>query len=68
MSLYKQLPNDLLAGFFVEISKNIEKGILSAAMYSEIAIIKAAADIRGLSERDLRKIYQSEIVPLLCED
>ena len=63
MSLYDQIPNDFLAGFFVEITKNIEKGILSAAMYSEIDLIRAVADRRGLSERDLREIYRRELMP-----
>lgn len=63
MSLYEHLPDELLAGFFMEINKNIEKGILSKAMYSEIALIKAAAGKRGMSEMDLRKVYHEEIEP-----
>ncbi|ASS92904.1 hypothetical protein [Peribacillus simplex] len=57
MSLYEELPDDLLAGFFMEISKNIKKGILSEAMYYEIGLIKRAANKRGLSEMNLRAIY-----------
>jgi thiaminase len=63
LSLYEQLPDDLLAGFFVEMSKNIEKGILSEATYHEIALIKAAADKRALSEMNLREIYCEKIGP-----
>lgn len=39
LSLYKNLSDDMLAGFFVEISKNIEGGILSDAMQYEIRLI-----------------------------
>ncbi|RWR12580.1 hypothetical protein QNH23_16600 [Siminovitchia fortis] len=63
-SLYEQLPDDLLAGFYVEIRKNIKKGILSETMYHEIALIKAAAEKRGVSERELYEIYQKQIKPL----
>ncbi|MEK4031360.1 hypothetical protein MKZ02_23070 [Pseudobacillus sp. FSL P4-0506] len=61
MSLYDQLPDDLLAGFFVKINKNIKKKILSEAMYLEIALIKAAAEKRGLSELDLRRVYVKQV-------
>ncbi|MGG2063741.1 MULTISPECIES: hypothetical protein [unclassified Bacillus (in: firmicutes)] len=57
MFSYKELSDDLLAGFFVEISRNIKKGILSKAMYHEIALIRAVAEKRKLSELDLKKIY-----------
>ena len=62
LSLYDRIPNDFLAGFFVEFNKNIKKGILSAAMYQEIDLIRAAADRRGLSEKDLREIYRRELM------
>ncbi|MGG3912231.1 hypothetical protein [Peribacillus simplex] len=35
-SLYDKLPFELLAGFYFEINKNIEKGILSDAMYHDL--------------------------------
>lgn len=57
MSIYKRLPNDLLIGFFMEINKNIEKGILSEAMYHEIDLIKTEMEKRNLSEVDLQKIH-----------
>lgn len=63
-SLYEQLPDDLLAGFYVEISKNIKKGVLSEAMYHEIALIEEAAEKRRVSELDLHEIYQKQIKPL----
>ena len=40
LSLYKQLSDALLVGFFIEINKNIAKGILSTTMYQEIDLIK----------------------------
>ncbi|KON68699.1 hypothetical protein AKG34_07710 [Peribacillus butanolivorans] len=48
-SLYDRLPLDLLTGFFYEINKNIEKGILSNAMYHEIRLIEQSALKRGIS-------------------
>ncbi|MED2760733.1 hypothetical protein P4283_01285 [Bacillus thuringiensis] len=61
MSVYEQISNDLLAGFYVEIKKNIQRGILSEAMYHEIALIREVAEKRNLSERDLEKIYEEQI-------
>lgn len=63
MSVYEQLPNDLLAGFFVEISNNIRKGLLSEAMYHEIALIKTVAEKRKISELDLQQIYEEKVKP-----
>ena len=57
MSSYDKLSDQLLAGFFVEINKNIKKGMLSEAMNYEIALIQAAADKRGLTKLDLQKLY-----------
>ncbi|MGZ9816967.1 hypothetical protein ACXM0N_13785 [Peribacillus simplex] len=57
MSLYEELPDDLLAGFFMEISKNIKRGIFFEAMYYKIGLIKRAANKGGLSEMNLRTIY-----------
>ncbi|PAL05860.1 hypothetical protein [Peribacillus simplex] len=48
-SLYDKLPLDLLAGFYFEINKNIEKGILSYAMYHEIRLMEQSALRRGIS-------------------
>ncbi|GGB62080.1 hypothetical protein [Fictibacillus barbaricus] len=41
-------PLELLAGFYYEINKNIENGILSDAMYNEISLIEQAALKRGI--------------------
>lgn len=48
MSLYEKLPNDLLIAFYEEINKNIKKGILTDAMYSELELIKEVAVKRDL--------------------
>ncbi|MFP3511469.1 hypothetical protein SB775_17815 [Peribacillus sp. SIMBA_075] len=48
-SLYDELPLELLAGFYYEINKNIEKGILSGAMYHEIRLMERTALKRGIS-------------------
>ncbi|WP_144641366.1 hypothetical protein [Bacillus cereus] len=56
MSLYNQLPDNLLAGFFMEITKNIQKGILSEAMYHEITLILRAARKRNFSKLDLKNM------------
>ncbi|MDM5465396.1 hypothetical protein [Bacillus cereus] len=61
MSLYKQLSDALLVGFFIEINKNIEKRILSTAMYQEIDLIKTEMKKRNISEIDSQKIYQEYI-------
>ncbi|MDP1419279.1 hypothetical protein Q8G35_12770 [Peribacillus simplex] len=47
-SLYDELPLELLAGFYYEINKNIEKGILSGAMYHEIRLMEQTALKRGV--------------------
>ncbi|MDP1454819.1 hypothetical protein Q8G36_28390 [Peribacillus frigoritolerans] len=47
-SLYDELPLELLAGFYYEINKNIEKGILSGAMYHEISLMEQTALKRGI--------------------
>jgi len=61
LSLYKQLSDALLVGFFIEINKNIAKGILSTAMYQEINLIKTEMKKRNISEIDSQKIYQEYI-------
>ncbi|WHY99337.1 hypothetical protein QNH37_09365 [Peribacillus simplex] len=38
-----------MAGFYYEINKNIEKGILSAAMFHEIRLMEQTALRRGIS-------------------
>ncbi|MGW8428912.1 hypothetical protein ACWGJQ_26295 [Peribacillus simplex] len=48
-SLYDKLPLELLAGFYYEINKNIEKGILSNAMYHEIRLMEQTALRKGIS-------------------
>lgn len=45
----------MLAGFFVEINKNIEEGILSEAMQYEIRLILKEAKKRKLSKFELKK-------------
>ena len=55
-SLYDKLPLDLLAGFFYQIHKNIEIGILSNAMYHEIKFIEQTAFKRGIS---LEYLYEN---------
>lgn len=57
MSVYETLPDERLAEFFVEMSRLIEKGSLSKAMYYELGLIKKAALKRDLTELDLRKLY-----------
>lgn len=56
-SLYDKIPLVLLTGFFYEINKNIQKGILSKAMYHEIRLIEKAALKRGVS-----LIYQPDMI------
>ena len=48
-SLYDELPLELLAGFYYEINRNIEKGTLSGAMYHEIRLMEQTALKRGIS-------------------
>ena len=46
-SLYDNIPNRMLAGFYYHITKNIKDGILSDAMYHEINLIKQVAKKKG---------------------
>lgn len=55
-NLYDELPLETLVQFFYYINKNIEKKILSDAMYSEIELIKEAIKKRGHSMDDLNKM------------
>jgi len=52
-SFYDRLPLDLVAGFFYQIHRNIDKGILSEAMYQEIRLLERTAKRRGISLGDL---------------
>jgi len=47
-SLYDELPCHILAGFSYEIKQNIQKGILSNAMYHEIKLIEQAGIKNGI--------------------
>ncbi|WP_277585828.1 hypothetical protein [Psychrobacillus antarcticus] len=52
-SLYDELPSEMLAGFYYYINLNIDKGILSDAMHSEIKLIEGAAKTRGIPLEEL---------------
>jgi len=47
-NLYDKLSLEFLAGFYYHININIEKEILSEAMYHEIDLIKQVAIKRGI--------------------
>lgn len=49
ISFYDNLSTEMLAGFYYHIKKNIEKGILSNAMYHEINLIKQVATKKGIT-------------------
>lgn len=55
---YKQLPNAILIDFFIEINKNIEKDILSDAMYDETVLIKMELEKRHLTEDYLQEVHK----------
>lgn len=57
LSTYDRMSNVSLACFFVEINNNIQKGILSKAMYHETNLIQLTAKKRNLSVQDLQNIY-----------
>lgn len=48
MSLYQELPTDVLVRFYYEIQKNIDRGILSNAMFYELILIKQEAKRRHI--------------------
>lgn len=48
MSFYEKLPSDVLIQFYYEIQKNIDREILSDAMYHETSLIKTEANKRGI--------------------
>lgn len=49
MDFYEKLPLEFLIRFYDEIKYNIEKGILTKKMHSELGVIISVADKRGLS-------------------
>jgi hypothetical protein len=48
MEFYEKLPKDLLIDFYNEINKNIEKGILTKAMYYELGLLISVMDKKGI--------------------
>jgi hypothetical protein len=52
-SLYDEIEIEMVAGFFYFINKNMDKGILSNAMQSEIKLIERTAKRRGVSLEEL---------------
>ena len=52
-SLYDKMETEMVAGFFYFINKNMDKGILSNAMQSEIKLIERTAKRRGVSLEEL---------------
>jgi hypothetical protein len=54
-SLYDELSVDLLSSFYYEIKKNIEKGILTEAMYFELNLIEKATIKKGIAIEELHK-------------
>ena len=54
-SLYDELPCYIVAGFSYVIKQNIQKGILSDAMYHEIKLIEQAGIKNGIPMKCLYK-------------
>jgi hypothetical protein len=52
-SLYDKMETEMVAGFFYFINKNMDKGILSNAMQSEIKLIELTAKRRGIPLEEL---------------
>jgi len=52
-SLYDKMETEMVAGFYYFINKNIDKGILSDAMQSEIKLIEHTAKRRGIPLEEL---------------
>jgi hypothetical protein len=52
-SLYDKMETEMVAGFYYFINKNIDKGILSNAMQSEIKLIERTAKTRGIPLTEL---------------
>ena len=52
-SLYDEMEIEMVAGFFYFINKNMDKGILSNAMQSEIKLIELTAKRRGIPLEEL---------------
>ncbi|MBU8906806.1 hypothetical protein [Desertibacillus haloalkaliphilus] len=49
-NFYERLPLPILADFYVEIKRNIDRHVLSERMYTEIELIKKAMTRKGVSE------------------
>lgn len=61
MSLYENLPSDILIQFYNEVKKMISKGLVSKYMYYELGLIIAAASRRGIL-LDKPKDFEQQIV------
>ncbi|MFC7062371.1 hypothetical protein [Halobacillus seohaensis] len=48
-SAYDDMELDLLVGLYAAIHKNIQKGVLSERMYSELYLMQDSAKRRGIS-------------------
>ena len=55
-SLYDKMETEMVAGFYYFINKNIDKGILSNAMQSEIKLIERTAKRRGVPLEELYEV------------
>ena len=55
-SLYDKMETEIVAGFYYFINKNIDKGILSSAMQSEIKLIECTAKRRGIPLEELYEV------------
>ena len=55
-SLYDKMETEIVAGFYYFINKNIDKGILSSAMQSEIKLIERTAKRRGIPLEELYEV------------
>ncbi|PZX07340.1 hypothetical protein C7437_101453 [Psychrobacillus insolitus] len=55
-SLYDKMETEMVAGFYYFINKNIDKGILSNAMQSEIKLIERTAKRRGIPLEELYEV------------
>jgi hypothetical protein len=55
ITIYDKLPIEVLACFYYEIKNNIDKKILSEAMYYELDLIEKAAKRKGVTIENLHK-------------
>jgi hypothetical protein len=53
-SFYDRLPLEMVAGFFYQIHKNIDKGILSDVMHHEIKLLKRTAKRKRLDDQSAK--------------